>query len=187
MGALSSWGMLALTHHVLVQESARRVGWVVLFKDYAVLGDDIVIADDKVAKAYLSLCGELGVTVNLSKTLESEIAVAEFAKRLVLGETDVSPIPPKLVSSLLKGMTALPRVLRDMMSRGLSTKTREFVEVNRTEKKIKESIIWQIVGPLGFLPSLGISPFLGEKALSEAELRSLTLAVTNVTNRSLIK
>lgn len=29
MGALSSWAMLALSHHVLVQVSARRAGWVV--------------------------------------------------------------------------------------------------------------------------------------------------------------
>jgi len=46
MGALSSWAMLALTHHFIVQCSAWISGITpktVLFKDYAVLGDDIVI------------------------------------------------------------------------------------------------------------------------------------------------
>jgi len=141
MGALSSWGMLALTHHVLVQESARRVGWCRLFTDYAILGDDIVISNKEVADAYLVMCNELGVTINLSKTLESEIGVAEFAKRLVLSETDVSPLPPKLVSSLLTNKLALPSILRDMISRGLSDKTNNFVEVAKTDKTIKENIL----------------------------------------------
>jgi len=42
MGALSSWGMLALTHHLIVQISAIRCGKS-FFKDYALLGDDIII------------------------------------------------------------------------------------------------------------------------------------------------
>lgn len=133
--------MLALTHHVLVQEAARRVGWFRLFKDYAILGDDIVIANELVAKAYLGLCSELGVTINLSKTLESDIGVAEFAKRLMMGETDVSPIPPKLVSSLLHSMRTLPSVLRDMLSRGLSTRTEQFVQAQKAEGKLKDSIM----------------------------------------------
>lgn len=141
MGALSSWAMLALTHHVIVQESARRVGFVSLFKDYAVLGDDIVIANSSVAKAYLTLCNELGVTINLSKTLESDVGIAEFAKRLVMGETDVSPLPAKLVSVLLQNKAGLPGVLRDMISRGLSIKTEKFVEIAKTDKSVKESII----------------------------------------------
>lgn len=52
MGALSSWGMLALTHHLLVQLAAFRVGKTTWFEDYALLGDDIVIADRAVAESY---------------------------------------------------------------------------------------------------------------------------------------
>jgi hypothetical protein len=50
MGAYSSWAMLALTHNVLVQVVARRVGHTTLFTQYFVLGDDIVIFDDNVAR-----------------------------------------------------------------------------------------------------------------------------------------
>jgi hypothetical protein len=54
MGALSSWAMLALTHHAIVQWAALRAGVITSggkwFLDYAVLGDDIVLANGRVAK-----------------------------------------------------------------------------------------------------------------------------------------
>jgi len=81
MGALSSWGMLALTHHVIVQVAAERAGIRKLFLDYALLGDDICIADKDVASQYLLIMSGLGVEINLSKSLQSSTGVVEFAKR----------------------------------------------------------------------------------------------------------
>jgi len=52
MGALSSWAMLAITHHAIVQFAAYRAGYEQWFPDYAVLGDDIVIMDGNVANCY---------------------------------------------------------------------------------------------------------------------------------------
>jgi hypothetical protein len=58
------------------------VGYSALFRDYAVLGDDIVIADKAVAMSYLQIMRDLGVEINLSKSLISEQkGVLEFAKR----------------------------------------------------------------------------------------------------------
>lgn len=74
--------MLALTHHVIVQVAARRAGFE-KFEDYAILGDDIVIANGAVAKIYLQIIKDLGVDVNLSKSLVSKDSVAEFAKRII--------------------------------------------------------------------------------------------------------
>lgn len=54
MGALSSWAMLALTHHYIIRVAAARVG-VYDFNHYAVLGDDVVIANDLVAASYHTL------------------------------------------------------------------------------------------------------------------------------------
>lgn len=55
-GAMSSWGMFALTHHVCVQASAQCAGfgggW---YQDYALLGDDIVICHQEVAYYYTLL------------------------------------------------------------------------------------------------------------------------------------
>jgi len=46
--------MLALTHHVIVQVAANRVG-MIRFSGYALLGDDIVIANEAVARSYHAL------------------------------------------------------------------------------------------------------------------------------------
>lgn len=45
MGALSSWAMLAITHHFIVQAAAWMTGTPrgILFIKYAVLGDDVII------------------------------------------------------------------------------------------------------------------------------------------------
>jgi hypothetical protein len=79
MGAYSSWAMLALTHHVIVKLASLRVG-IKDFKDYSVLGDDIIICNDDVSSAYLSIMETLGVSINLSKSVISS-DIAEFAKR----------------------------------------------------------------------------------------------------------
>lgn len=78
MGAYSSWAMLALTHHVIVRMSAQSVG-LSNFSSYCILGDDVVIRNDKVADAYYKMMETLGVSINLSKSVNSK-EFAEFAK-----------------------------------------------------------------------------------------------------------
>jgi hypothetical protein len=94
MGALSSWAMLALTHHVIVQWAAWRVGWDGWFKFYAILGDDVVIAHDNVALEYLRIMKTLGVGISKAKTLTG-LRSMEFAKRFILRGEDVSPFSLK--------------------------------------------------------------------------------------------
>lgn len=97
MGALSSWAMLAVTHHVIVQQAAFNAGvtqkgeW---FSDYALLGDDIVIANRKVADEYQRLMALYGVEIGLAKSLVSNDGITlEFAKRTFHKGTDISPLP----------------------------------------------------------------------------------------------
>lgn len=98
MGALSSWNSLAFVHHALVQFAAYRVGvigngkwW---FEDYAVLGDDVVIAGRDVARSYMWVMDTLGVGISLHKSLWSLKGTAmEFAKRFIIEDKDVSPNP----------------------------------------------------------------------------------------------
>jgi hypothetical protein len=97
MGALTSWAMLALTHHAIVQLSAEiagRVNGKDWFQDYALLGDDIVIADKAVADTYLKLMAGLGVGIQLSKSVHdtSGYGVLEFAKRIFFRGHSVGPV-----------------------------------------------------------------------------------------------
>jgi len=95
MGALSSWAMLALTHHFMWQWAAWRQGivpWGQWYTDYAVLGDDSLSKHRLVVEEYLKICSELQVTVNLSKSLLSPRGCGEFAKRFFTYKAICSPI-----------------------------------------------------------------------------------------------
>jgi hypothetical protein len=97
MGALSSWASLAITHHYLVQYSAWEAGVAspgVWFKDYAILGDDLVIGNRLVAIEYLRVLKDIGMEVGLHKSLISGGNLGlEFAKRTFHKGEDISPIP----------------------------------------------------------------------------------------------
>jgi len=106
MGALSSWAMLALTHHALVQYAASlaypiRTSW---FLGYAVLGDDVVIADRAVAAKYLLIMKEIGVDISTAKSMVSSSGSLEFAKRTWINGREATPI------SLLELLVALCHV-----------------------------------------------------------------------------
>lgn len=115
MGALSSWAMLALTHHAIVQFSALQVGVIrpkEWFRGYAVLGDDIVIANEAVAAKYLKIMDELGVGVGLAKSLISKTMSLEFAKRTFIRGNDCSPVSLAEVSVSLVNLQAATELLR---------------------------------------------------------------------------
>jgi hypothetical protein len=79
MGAYSSFAMLAMTHHTIIRYAALKAD-IHDFRSYAVLGDDVVIANDDVASYYLEIMNDLGVSINLSKSIIST-DIAEFAKK----------------------------------------------------------------------------------------------------------
>lgn len=109
--------MLALTHHVVVRYAANQVG-IPNFSHYALLGDDIVIANTEVAKRYHEIMTVvLGVDINLSKSLVSEHSL-EFAKRLITTEGEVSPVGAKNLLVALKTLKGIPSVLLDLSNKG---------------------------------------------------------------------
>lgn len=119
MGAYTSWAMLALTHHVIVQIAAMRAG-LDKFGDYAVLGDDIVIANQAVARSYQYIMKTLGVEINMTKSLVSSKGVFEMAKRLCSPDQDFTPIGAKLLARGLKHPGELLNILRDMVSKSFN-------------------------------------------------------------------
>jgi len=103
MGALSSWAMLAITHHYVAQLAAVKAAniqealegpfWIVSSADlqvfnmntpwytgYEVLGDDIVFFEENVAREYLKIMDTLGVPINLMKSVVATNPTFEFAK-----------------------------------------------------------------------------------------------------------
>jgi len=101
--------MLALTHHAIVQWAAFRAEVIKpgeWFSDYAVLGDDIVLANERVSFQYLLILKELGVEVGLAKSLESTKGALEFAKRFIVGSVNLSPVPIVEVVAGLRNLSA---------------------------------------------------------------------------------
>lgn len=121
MGALSSWALLALTHHAIVQLAAYRVypkelGWFLM---YAVLGDDVVIADRLVAQEYLRIMEEIGVEISLAKSLVSNQSSLEFAKRTWVRGRDCSPISLAELLVALRNLGSLGELVAKNMKFGV--------------------------------------------------------------------
>jgi len=166
MGALSSWAMLALTHHLIVQSCAFRVYYTrKWFDKYEILGDDLVIFDKLIYEEYIRVMKILDVGVNPSKSLVSESLTAlEFAKRTSLGSFDVSGISWKQVISedspigrvnfalhyLKKGFITNPSILWKALtdSRNASFK---IALKNKYLKSYFENSVVGLIG--GFIPS----------------------------------
>lgn len=96
LGLYGSWSLFALSHHYIVWLAAWRVQpeRTHPFWDYALLGDDIVIADEEVALEYRKILEQLNVQISLPKSLISRNGTLEFAKRYWTKsmQVDLSPI-----------------------------------------------------------------------------------------------
>lgn len=87
-----------------------------------------MIADKVVADSYQHLMKFLGVDINLDKSLVSEQGVAEFAKRLVIGTEDLSPVSPKLALLTVYNSFNLVGLVRDLVGRGTSVQTVDLIK-----------------------------------------------------------
>jgi len=158
MGALSSWAMLAYTHHFIVQVAAWQSGVTKkgsLFRGYAVLGDDICIFERRVAVVYLKIIRALGVECNLSKSILSPKGIGiEFAKKTFYKGSNVSPTPWSEYAAALQSVGALieygkkyklsfPRLVRiaGFGYRVLGGLNKPFRVLNSSVKMLKFSIL----------------------------------------------
>jgi hypothetical protein len=92
MGAYSSWCTFSICHHAVVLLAATRAGLSHTFSGYALLGDDIVIANDRVAEEYRTIISELGVSLSEAKSHVSKDTY-EFAKRWIHRGIEVTGAP----------------------------------------------------------------------------------------------
>nr|UJQ92510.1 MAG: putative RNA-dependent RNA polymerase [Mitoviridae sp.] len=109
MGAYSSWAMLALTHHMIVNLAALLTGQDKLGVNYAVLGDDMVINNDLVAEKYVELMTDLGLEISMGKSVISN-RFTEFAKKLRGPGIDFSPIGAGAILASSRSGLMIPQV-----------------------------------------------------------------------------
>jgi len=144
MGAYSSWAMLDITHHWILQYCASRVYNISLFshdkwvwnEEYEILGDDIDIFNEKIAEEYLKVMNALGVDINLGKSVISNNHSFEFAKRYINRGTDVSGLSWRQFVDYPKDSGAFIGSILQWLDRGLITNFGVFVNMlNRSVKR----------------------------------------------------
>jgi hypothetical protein len=166
MGAYSSWAMLALTHHMIVQAAANVHGGCKPFGDYAVLGDDVVITgdpvnmsrpgkDDTVARYYHDIMTSLGVEISLGKSIVSNNYI-EFAKRLFdTNLRDWSPVGPGLILNLVRDRNLLGLFLSELVERSLMEIHTVIELLAATRRLTTDGIagfsLWVMFGPRGLV------------------------------------
>jgi hypothetical protein len=109
MGCLTSFPMLALTHHCLIQYAVRQVEFYRgevesvqgVFRDYAVVGDDMVMASNNQATLdyYLAISKQMSAPISILKSFESEVGF-NFISRTVDAQQEISPISLKAEISI---------------------------------------------------------------------------------------
>lgn len=92
MGALSSWSSFTLAHHFLVYAACERASTNWKRCPYILLGDDIVIANDSVAKEYMNILESLEIPFSKEKSHCSPY-MFEFAKRFIHEGEEITPFP----------------------------------------------------------------------------------------------
>lgn len=92
MGAYSSWNSFALAHHYVLYYCSRKLGIKWSEAPYVLLGDDIVIKHDELAKKYMEVMTSLGLEFSEKKTHISR-TLFEFAKRTFHNGEEITPFP----------------------------------------------------------------------------------------------
>lgn len=116
MGAYSSWAMLAITHHLIVAWAAHLCG-MPGFTNYIILGDDIVIQHNTVARKYIQVMTKLGVDISKDKTHVSKDTY-EFAKRWIHKGKEITGIPIQGISENISNPFIIYMILRDWYNKG---------------------------------------------------------------------
>lgn len=134
LGLLSSWGAFTLWHHIVVQYCANSVG-MKTFRDYAILGDDIVIWDKSVAIKYLDFMKSIDVKINLTKSiigcsLHSQI---EFAKRIAIDGEEISGIPYTLLNK--NHIKHVMELVLEVQKRSMIAKDNQFPFIALTKNR----------------------------------------------------
>jgi len=193
MGALSSWALLAIFHHSIVQWAWYRVcvkyGWTwSWYEDYAVLGDDIVILGRDVAMEYRSLMDDLGVTIGDHKSMVSLYGDGlEFAKRTFLKGEDVSAVPlPELLVARHSLSASLELVKKYNLTLGAYTKFLGFgykargrmnAHLQTLSKRLRNYVVAfkspGMPGSLGLLGWLSMRSIFSQYVISESRLSRL--------------
>lgn len=184
---------MALTHHLIVMIAALRSGKTD-FKDYALLGDDIVIANTSVAEEYKKLLLDLDMPISIEKTHNSN-DLYEFAKRWVYKGEEITGFASSgmietihsyslfnnfLETQLRHGWVILENESPGSILEALMKSIGKVQQSTRTRKLLEAHILLQSIIKNGWMAEEGVSRLwelfaLPDTSLPKPELITLIL------------
>lgn len=130
IGIKSSFPIMALMHHVVVRICLIQAG-LRSFDDYAILGDDMVIARAKPAFNYVDYMDRIGVPLSMPKSIvtwQGSGLAAEFCKRIFYRGIDFTPIPVGIAIRVIKSGRHAPALQNELSARELLMSNSEYWE-----------------------------------------------------------
>jgi hypothetical protein len=133
------------------------------FLDYAILGDDIVIANKWVAQEYLLILSEIGVKAGLAKSIISRGKfVVEFAKKFFVPSTRADMVPFKEIIATLSSTLLICEFVRihqlslgqilSILGYGYKSKSRALTALYKDlPRRLRTLMIW-FRSPKGCFP-----------------------------------
>jgi hypothetical protein len=117
MGFYSSWAGFTLSHHLIMYICCEKASVKWSSSEYMLLGDDIIIWNDRLAAEYRKLINVIGVEISDVKTHISS-RFFEFAKRFFFKGNEISPQSSKFPSTIGKSISASIDYIRTLRDRG---------------------------------------------------------------------
>jgi hypothetical protein len=155
MGLYGSFALFALTHHLILMliEKDHSVS-----DTYRILGDDVIISDERVAKQYYRMMEHLNVPISHEKCVTSDL-LTEFAGKIVTpyGVIPTAKAPAKGRWLSVSGFINYCRVSRGIS--GLSAVPKQYRDVARAYAALPTSYGGAGVNPLGLSLQFRLSKF----------------------------
>jgi hypothetical protein len=117
MGAYSSWNSFALCHHYVMYWCCKELNIPWRSAKYVILGDDVLIGDQRLAIKYKDTITLLGVDISDIKSHVSP-KLYEFAKRLVFNGVEITPFPFSAIKESSKKFYLLTNLLVEESRKG---------------------------------------------------------------------
>jgi hypothetical protein len=192
MGIYSSWAAMAISHHVLVQlatysfllkniiktnKSSLKYTYYKIslerflkygFNNYKILGDDIVIFEENIAKEYLSWLRKIGIGISIEKCFIST-KVCEFAKRYITLTNVINTVSVCTLSNInsniiLKQKTAKHRAIGEL---ALQLASWKFIHFNFSVENLTYAI---------YLPSHRLKSYISGRPIEKVlPLKAISL------------
>jgi hypothetical protein len=122
MGFYTSWPLTTLCHHFIIYVCCQEIGTSWYKAKYKILGDDIVIFDDSLAKKYQELIKLIGVDIQLQKSHIGN-SLFEFAKRNFTPNGEISPFPLNAILNESYSYVGFIELIKSQRKRGWNPET----------------------------------------------------------------